>query len=419
MKPADEQLPVPEPMGDSAENLPIRRLDFSRYLSQKVRTFLDTYPKMSISLAVERFLKKQLVTDLNQKMVLLAGPRQVGKTTLANSLYKKTAYYNWDIDADRSRILAREYSKADLWIFDEVHKYKNWRNYLKGLTDQLGPRQKILVTGSAKLDVLRKGGDSLQGRYHFLRLMPLTFKELGMKTAKDAFELYDLSGFPEPFLADSKAACNRWSRSYRERIVRQEIASNEQFQDLGTIEIVLNRLTEISGGLLSINSLAEDVQVDHKTLAKWLDGLERLYAIFRISPFGPPKVKALKKSQKNFFFDWNAIIDPGARFENFVAVHLLKWIYFEQDTQGRNLDLRFYRDKYDREVDFVILEDGKPILFVEAKVDDAETTKGLKYLKTKYPSIRFMQVHLRGKKDYLTSSGIIHCHVVELLKELI
>lgn len=140
MKPAHEQLPVPEPMGDSAENLPSRRLDFSRYLSQKVRTFLDTYPKMSISLAVERFLKKQLVTDLKQKMVLLAGPRQVGKTTLANSLYKKTAYYNWDIDADRSRILAREYSKADLWIFDEIHKYKNWRNYLKGLTDQLGPR---------------------------------------------------------------------------------------------------------------------------------------------------------------------------------------------------------------------------------------------------------------------------------------
>jgi uncharacterized protein len=368
---------------------------------------------------MDRFLKKQILEDLDQKMVFLAGPRQVGKTTLSKSLFKSTDYLNWDIDKDRSRILAKEYKDAKLWIFDEIHKYKNWRNYLKGLFDSLGQQQKILVTGSAKLDVLRRGGDSLQGRYHFLRLMPLTFQELGMKSVADAVDLYELTGFPEPYFQGSKTACNRWSRSYREKIVRQEIATNEQFQDLGTIEIVLQRLPEVASGLLSINSLSEDVQVAHKTLSKWLDGLERLYAIFRIPPFGGPKIKAIKKNQKLYFYDWNAILDDGPRFENFLAVHLLKWIFYQQDTAGRNLELRYYRDSYEREVDFVILENGKPVMFVEAKIGDAEISKGLRYLKAKFPKVRALQVHLRGNKHFVDGQGITCCSVIDLLKELV
>ncbi len=153
---------------------------------------------------MERFLKKQILSDLKEKMLFLAGPRQVGKTTLAKSLFSDFDYLNWDIDYHRSRILAKTFQSSHLWIFDEIHKYKSWRNYLKGIYDDLGSKQKIVVTGSAKLDILRKGGDSLQGRYHFLRLMPLSYKELKMNGAKEALSLYKFSGFPEPFFSQSE-----------------------------------------------------------------------------------------------------------------------------------------------------------------------------------------------------------------------
>lgn len=368
---------------------------------------------------MDRFFKKQIITDLNDyKMVFLAGPRQVGKTTLAKSLYKTADYLNWDIDEDRTRILEKEFKKAPLWNFDEIHKYLKWRNYLKGIYDKSGNSQKILVTGSAKLDILRKGGDSLQGRYYFLRLMPLTFSELNMKTKKDAQTLYNLTGFPEPFLKGSKSNANRWSRFYRQRVVREEVSSNEQFNDLATIEIMYNRLPALIGGTLSINSLAEDINVSNKTLGKWVDALERLYALFRLSPFGPPQIKALKKAQKVFFYDWNAVVDEGSRFENFVAVHLLKWIYYQQDINGREVDLRYYRDKYDREVDFVITENGSPIHFIEAKLADSDIPKGLKYLKSRYPKTRATLTHLKGKKDFIATQGIEYMPVHKLLSEL-
>ena len=351
-------------------------------------------------------------------MIFLAGPRQVGKATLSKALFKTADYMSWDIDEDRTRILNKEFKKAPLLIFDEIHKYLKWRNYLKSIYDKQGNTQKILVTGSAKLDILRKGGDSLQGRYYFLRLMPLTFTELKMQTQKDVQTLYNLSGFPEPFLKGSKTNANRWSRFYRQRIVREEVSSNEQFNDLATIEIMYNRLPEMVGGTLSINSLAEDIQVSNKTLGKWVDALERLYAIFRLSPFGSPKIKALKKAQKIFFYDWNAVVDEGNRFENFTAVHLLKWIYYEQDVKGREVDLRYYRDKYNREVDFVITENGRPIHFIEAKLSDSDIPLGLRYLKSIYPDTRTTLVHLKGKKDFISKEGIEYMPVIKLLIDL-
>ena len=358
---------------------------------------------------MERTLSTQIISDLErQKMVFLAGPRQVGKTTLSRSLFKSRHYLNWDIDEDRTCILSKEFKQASLWVFDEIHKYESWRNYLKGIYDKVHESQKILVAGSAKLDILRKGGDSLQGRYFFVRLMPLTFNELKMSTQKDTLLLYDLSGFPEPFLTNEKKYANRWSRFYRQRIVRDEVSSNEQFNNLATIELMYNRLPEIAGGTLSIQSLSEDVQVAHKTLSKWIDALERLYALFRISPFGPPQVKAIKKLQKIFFFDWNALSDEGSRFENFVAVHLLKWTYEQQDLEGRDVELRYYRDKYNREVDFVITEQGRPLHFIEVKLSDSPFTKGLKYLKAIYPEAKAWQVHLKGKKDFVNETGIAH-----------
>ncbi len=352
-------------------------------------------------------------------MVFLAGPRQVGKTTLSKALYKNFQYLNWDNDEDRSRILSKEFLHTELLIFDEIHKYKTWRNYLKGIYDKNSNQQKILVTGSAQLDILREGGDSLQGRYHYLRLMPLTFRELKMKTVADAQNLFELSGFPEPYNAQSKTKANRWSRQYRERIVRQEVSSNEMVQDLGNMEILYHRIPELVGGTLSINSLVEDIQISHKTISNWIKIFEKLYAVFRIAPFGSAKVKALKKEQKVFLYDWNAIVDNGARFENFLAVHILKWVFYQQDCFGRNIDLRYYRDKLHREVDFVLVENNKPILFIEAKYSDAEISKGLIYLKNKFPHVESMQLHMNGKKNYVNENGIKVTHVINYLNTLI
>jgi hypothetical protein len=355
---------------------------------------------------MNRYLHFQITDDLKRKMVFLAGPRQVGKTTLSKSLGLKMDYLNWDIPADRERILTQEFKVAPLWIFDEIHKYKSWRNYLKGIFDGVGAAQKILVTGSAKLDLLRKGGDSLQGRYHFLRLHPLSIDELGSRSQKDFKQLFELGGFPEPFFSGSKTHANRWTRDYRQTLVRQEIASNEQIQDLGNLELMMHRLPELIGAPLSINGLREDLQLAHKTVSKWLDALERLYGLFRIPPYGPPRIKAVKKEQKMYLYDWNAIQDPGIRFENMVACHLLKWVHYRQDAFGEEYDLRYCKDVLNREIDFVILKNQKPVQLMECKLRDVEVGDSFRYLSERYPGVPACQIYFEGKKDYVNASGI-------------
>lgn len=159
-------------------------------------------------------------------MVLLAGPRQVGKTTLGRRLPGGAAgYLNWDVPEDRERILARELPNSPLWEFDELHKFRRWRNYLKGLYDARDPAQQILVTGSGRLDAYLFGGDSLQGRYHFWRLHPLSVAELALTTADDLQTLLTLGGFPEPFFSSSEIDARRWSREYRTRLVREDVVA--------------------------------------------------------------------------------------------------------------------------------------------------------------------------------------------------
>jgi predicted AAA+ superfamily ATPase len=187
-------------------------------------------------------------------MVFVAGPRQVGKTTLAKSLPGGAeGYLSWDVPADRERILRRELPPRDLWVFDEIHKYRLWRNYLKGLYDARPDGQRILVTGSARLDLYRYSGDSLQGRYHLLRLHPLSVAELGITTTEDFERLLTLGGFPEPFFGGSEVEARRWSREYRNLLVREEVVSLERIQDLGRLELLMLQLPERVGSPLSIN----------------------------------------------------------------------------------------------------------------------------------------------------------------------
>ena len=299
----------------------------------------------------------------------MAGPRQVGKTTLALDLPDaRDGYMNWDVDEDRERILRRELPPANLWTFDEIHKYRGWRNLLKGLYDGRRDGQRILVTGSGRLELFGFGGDSLQGRYHLLRLHPFSVAESGVTTEADLDQLLRLGGFPEPFLAGSEVEGRRWSRQYRTRLLEEDVAALTNIRDLGRLEETMLRLPDLVGSPLSVNALREDLQVAHRTVASWLDTLERLYAIFRLPPFGAPRIRAVKQERKHYHFDWSLVTDPGARFENMVACHLLKWVHYQQDTQGRDLELRYFRDVDRREVDLVVVEGREPILLVECKL---------------------------------------------------
>jgi uncharacterized protein len=357
--------------------------------------------------AVARYLESQVKADLRRKMVFIGGPRQVGKATLARRVVpSEAAYSSWDVPEHRERILTRKLPPTNTWVFDEIHKYRPWRNYLKGLYDRPGPRKRILVTGSARLDLYRRGGDSLQGRYHYLRLHPFSVAELDIKSGKDLRALLDLGGFPEPFLSGSATEARRWSREYRSRLIREDVTSLERVQDLGTMELLMLRLPNLVGSPLSINGLREDLQVSHKTVSRWLDIFERLYALFRIAPFGAPRLRAVKKERKHYHMDWSLLQDAPLRFENLVAVHLLKWTHFIQDTEGRDIEVKYFRDVDGREVDFVVTDRNAPILLLECKWADADIGKGLRYLKARFPKAEAVQISATGKKDYETDTGI-------------
>ena len=375
-------------------------------------------------------------------MVFVAGPRQVGKTTLARSLPGAEAgYLNWDIAEDRERILRRQLPAAGLWVFDELHKYRDWRNYLKGLYDasvarapsrtgrRSGPAvqapiasevgRRILVTGSARLDAYRFGGDSLQGRFHLLRLHPLSAAELGLRKAIELQDLLRLGGFPEPYLGGSEVEARRWSREHRTLLIREEVTSLERIQDLGRLELLMLRLPDLVGSPLSINAVREDLQLSHKTVAAWLAVFERLYAVFRLSPFGAPTIRAVKKQQKHYHVDWSVVPVDASRFENLVASHLLKWVHHQQDTQGLDLELRYFRDTDGREVDFVVTDGRQPVLCVECKWADGRLDKSLRYFKVRFPDCEAWQVSAAGTKDYVAPEGIRVAPALELLGRLV
>lgn len=367
-----------------------------------------------------RYLVGQVRRDLERKMVFVAGARQVGKTTMARGLRgARSGYLSWDIPADRERILRGELPTGRLWIFDEIHRYRAWRRFLKGVYDARPGGQRILVSGSARLDLYRYGGDSLQGRYHLLRLHPLSAAELRLTSPGDLNDLLTLGGFPEPYFGGSQREARRWSREYRHRLVAEEVASLERVQDLGQLEALMLRLPELVGSPLSINALREDLQVSHHTVAGWLTILERLYALFRLPPFGAPRIRAVKQAQKHYHFDWTVVPGEPQRFENLVAAHLLKWVHFQQDSEGFDLELRYFRDRDGREVDFVVTEGRRPRLLVECKSADTPVERSLRYLKARFPSADAWQISATGSKDYRSPEGIRVAPALTLLRTLV
>jgi hypothetical protein len=355
---------------------------------------------------MHRYLAEFIQNDLQKKMVILGGPRQVGKTTLSLQLLgasneQHPAYLNWDDVQTRHQLLEGKLpANQPLIVLDEVHKYKNWRNLIKGFYDTRKSSTAFLITGSARLDYYRKGGDSLMGRYFFYRLHPLSLYEINAEpTAQDLEDLLQFGGFPEMFLDKNSVDWKRWQKERITRVIRDDLVSLEQIKDVTQLEMLAGLLTQKVGSTLSVQSIATDLSVSHEAIKRWIAILENVYYCFRISPFGSAKIKALKKDQKLYLWDWSSVAQPAARLENLLACNLLKYCHFHEDTVGDQMELRYLRDKDGREVDFVVIKNGQPLFAVECKSQNTTVSKAISYYAARTDIPIFYQLHLQAD-DY-------------------
>jgi len=373
----------------------------------------------------DRYLTEAVHEDLREKTVFIGGARQVGKTTFAVDLlgkrFKSPAYFNWDNRSDRREIMAARWpGDADLIILDEIHKLRGWKNLVKGEYDKLKDKYRFLVTGSARLDIVRRGGDSLQGRYHYYRLHPFSLAEMtGRTNDLKIFEeipigpdipipefeaLFEFGGFPEPLFRQNARFLRRWHNEKIERMFRDDITSIEQVRDLGRMKFLSDLLPERVGSLFSINAVREDLEVGFKAVSNWVTILESFYYHFRIRPFVHRWIRSIKKEPKLYLWDWSEVGEAGARFENLVAGHLLKLCHFLYDRDGLKAELSFLRDVDKKEVDFLVTVDRKPWFAVETKLADENVSRDLEYFRAKlripfaYQVIRKSGVHrlIRG-----------------------
>lgn len=352
-------------------------------------------------------------------MIFLSGPRQIGKTTFAAGRLKETGeeflYFNWDdpyVRREYTRnphflkaVLAKSQNPHPIVLFDEIHKHKNWKNILKGLYDIHREEAQLMITGSARLDYLRSSGDSLVGRYFSYRMLPLGLVEAAQefrwpfaldrlisrpdeekllarldrfdekKFGKAFRRLLEYGGFPEPFLKADPAFSVKWRRDYRSLLTREDLRDMTRIHDVKGIEQLLMMLPERVGSPLSLNSLREDLLVNHKTVANWLEGLKKVYLVFSITPWSKKIVRALTKEPKVYFYDWTFVQNPGARFENLTAVMLLRMTGRWNELGLGEFDLRYVRTRHKEEVDFLVTKDNRPFALFEAKTGETGISK--------------------------------------------
>lgn len=359
---------------------------------------------------MRRYLESDIKTYLSKKIVLLMGPRQVGKTTLAMRLSKKHAYYNYDIRKDIAVFRRQEWDRSKpLLIFDELHKMKNWKLWLKGLYDEgAHKRQQILVTGSARLDIAKKMGDSLAGRFFSFRLYPLDLKELGKTSIDENYKkLISVSGFPEPFFDGSEKFYNIWRKTHSDLILRQDILSLEQVRDLDGIELLAELLAQRVGSPISIHSLREDLDRDDKTIKRWLQILENLYIVFRIAPKAKNVARGLKKASKYYFYDTARIDgDESLKLENLVALSLKKELDYLEDAHGLMSELSFVKTKDHKEIDFLIERKGRKPLLIEVKLSDGNASKNFNLFQKFFPGAEQFQLVKNLERNFSTRSGV-------------
>ncbi len=331
-----------------------------------------------------------IIKDLSKKIVFIVGPRQVGKTWLAHEIgnrFDNTTYLNYDSFEDREIIINESWLQStELLILDELHKMPGWKNYIKGIFDTRPAPLKILVTGSARLDILRQTGDSMAGRFFTHRLLPFSVSELREHSlGADIKRFIERGGFPEPFLAEDEVEATRWRNQYIDGLIRTDILDFERIHNFRTIEMVFELLRRRVGSPISYTSIARDVQASPTTVSKYIQVLEALYIIFRVMPYSRNIARSVLKEPKIYFFDNGLVVgDDGIKFENFVGVSLLKHVYVKNDYEGENLDLMYLRTKEKRETDFCLVDNGTVIEAIEVKNRDSDISRNLLYFCKKY-----------------------------------
>jgi len=358
---------------------------------------------------MQRYLEKEIIRDLKKKIVILTGPRQVGKTYLSKQIaeqFNQPQYMNYDNDADISIVDNSRWSMdADFLIFDELHKKKNWKAFLKGTYDKKSTGQSILVTGSSRMETFRQSGESLAGRYYHFRLHPLSVKELGdqLSPHEALKNLIALGGFPEPFLTGSEDEANRWRKQYYSDLIREDILEFSRINEIRTMRLLLELLRKRVGSPLSYRSLAEDLHVSPNTVRHYVDILETLYIVFLLRPHHKNISRSIQKEPKLYFYDSGYVIgDEGVKLENTVALCLLKHTHFLQDAKGKDITLSYIRTKEKKEIDFVLIEDEDVRELIEVKSSDKNLSRDLLYFKSRLRNVKAVQVvmNLRDQEYY-------------------
>ena len=335
---------------------------------------------------ISRFLTKSILQLLKKKkLLLLSGPRQVGKTFLSQKLFPPNDYFylNFDDPEDRQILLDKSWPKnVKLLIFDELHKMDKWKTWLKAIYDKGPLKPLILVTGSARMETFSKGGDSLAGRHFHLRLHPFMWQEvrnLG-KSAEPLEKLMKFGGFPEPFLEANPTHVKLWQKSHLQRIIKEDLLDLEKVRELKKIELLVQLLSQKVGSRINYTSLAQDLEVSPHTIKHWLQILEDLYVIFKILPYTQKISSSILKEPKYYFFDTARVRgNRGAQLENMVACQLLAQSQFLEDTQGESIDLHFLANKQKHEVDFAIVRNYQLDCLIEVKWSEDHPSPSLKY----------------------------------------
>lgn len=350
---------------------------------------------------MKRYLDNQILKDVSTKMVVLTGPRQVGKTTLCRQLmdgFGASQYLNWDVLPDRAVLQRQSWNpRAPMLVIDEIHKMRGWKAWLKGVFDGRSPGQSLLVTGSARMETFRQGGDSLAGRYFAFRLHPFSVREwceLTQAPPTDALDhLMVRGGFPEPCLAENPVDAERWRSQYFYDLIREDVLEFSRLQEINTMRLFVELLRERVGSPLSLASMARDLAVAPATLKRYLDILEALFIVFSVRPWHRNIARAILQTPKVYFFDTGLVRgDRGVVLENAVAGMLLKHVHFCQDSLGRAAGLHYIRTKDGTEVDFALSEDGQLTRLLEVKWGDNSPHRGLSRFAQLFPHAEAEQI---------------------------